>query len=234
MRLEETKGKWVYILYLFITTLILGYGFIGATQPIKDILNFYLLWLFVPSVFVFVVDFVTKRGDMEEIDTVTWEDPHIKFLDNKNMIIAGVLISAILGWQIISQGVGLVGVPEFNIFEGAIGNALLSGLIGLYENLAFFGIIYPSVRKIISKYLDSKMLGIAVALIIASGSFMGYHAWRYGMNEAALYSVLFFAVINVVFVQVSNSLLWSDMLHFTNNFIVSLGYAAQVVVMLIL
>jgi len=216
-----------------IVTPIIGYGWLGATQQIRDIINFYILFLFIPSVVVFLIDFFTKK-EMEEIDTVTWEEPHTKFLSMRNLVIFGIFISAIIGWQIISQGVGLVGAPEFNIFEGKIGNALLSGLIGFYENIFFFGVLFPTSRKIISKYFGSLAIGIIVALLITSGAFMGYHAWRYGMNEVAMYSVLFFAVINVIFIQITNSLLWSDMLHFTNNFIIGLGFAKQVVVMLIL
>lgn len=231
---EFNRHKWVYILYLFLTTLLLAYGWIGASPQIKETLDFYLLWLFVPSVMVFLIDLFTKGDQIEEIDTVTWEEPHHSFLSGKTMFIIGLGISAVLGWQIISQGVGLVGVPELGIFDSTLGNAILSGLIGIYENLAFFGVLFPVFRKILSKYTGSLLLGIIIAGVITSAGFMGYHSWRYGMNEVALYSVLFFAVINVAFVQTSNSLLWSDMLHFTNNAIVTLGYAANVVVMLIL
>lgn len=234
MSSEFTRYKWVYILYLFIATLICGYGWIGASPQVKDTLNFYLLWLFVPSMFVVIIDLFTKGDKLEEIDTVTWEEPHHSFLSGKMMIIIGVVISAVLGWQIISQGVGLVGVPSLSIFDNQLGNAILSSMIGLYENLAFFGIIFISLRKVLSKYTGSLLLGIMIAGAITSSSFMFYHSWRYGFNELAMYSVLFFAVINVAFVQISNSLLWSDMLHGVNNFIVTLGYAANIVVMLIL
>lgn len=212
---------------------VVGYGWLGASETVQNTIEFYFMWLLFPATVIFIIDFVTKK-EMEEIDTVTWEEPHIDFLSIKNMFILGIIISAVIGWQIVSQGIGLVGCPEFNIFSGKLGNSLLSGLIGFFENFLFFGSLYPTTRKIFSKHFGSLAIGIIVALLITSGAFMGYHAWRYGMNEVAMYSVLFFAVINIAFVQVSNSLLWSDMLHFTNNFIVTLGYAKQVVVMLIL
>lgn len=235
MQLESNHYKWIYIVYMFLIVVpILGFGWIGSTDAIKNVLNFYLLWLLFPATVIFILDFVTKGHDLEEIDTVTWEEPHFDFLSPKIMFLIGLTISAVIGWQIVSQGVGLVGVPKLSIFSGELGNALLAGLIGLIENFMFFGSIYPSTRKIVSKYSGSLLVGIIVASLITVGAFTGYHMWRYGMDESALVSVLFFAALNVAFIQVSNSLLWSDMLHFTNNFLVALGWARNIVVALIL
>lgn len=225
---EFTKEKQFYIIFMAVLLGIMGFGYIGATESIKTVLQIYLFILAPTFLFIFVIDLFTDK-EFQYIDTVTIDKPFLGFINLPINIVLGILVTVFIGYSIVQSGVGLVSAPQFQIFNGVYGNSLLSGLVGIIENWVFFGFVFPTARKIFEIPLQSTIPAVFLALIITIGIFTGYHFWVYGLNQAALMSVAIFTIINVASVFLTGSLIISDMIHFTNNVIVTSGYAKQIV-----
>ena len=232
---EWTSHKALWIFYFFLIIVALSYGYIGASSGQKEGIVFYVALLGLPGMVIVFFDWAS--GDkLEEIDTITIEEPHdsLGWLSPKYQIVVGILLAGLIFWKIAVTGSAFVDAPKWSMFDSPVGNAIFSGLIGTIENLTFFGIIFPTVASIIGKHSGSEVLGLVVAVMIATAVFVGYHNWRYGFSETALLSVAIFALINVFVIYTTQSIIISDLIHFGNNFAVGLGLATKIALAVIL
>lgn len=222
-------NKGIYLLYILLIYGILFFGVLGAGQPARDVIYFYIIFGVVMGTMPYVIDNLTKeRSSIEDLDTVGIEEPPAEWLSVKTQIIIAAIATVVLGVRIAQSQSALVSAPVLGIFDSVIGNALLSGLAGVVENHVFFGFMFPTFYAFTMNRTDSAAVALPVGMAAAIGTFMAYHAWRYGFSEAALVSVAFFAAINVASVFLTRSMIISDALHFSNNLLLGLGVAKRV------
>lgn len=227
---EFSREKAFWLFYFFLIILALSYGYIGAHEAQKSSIVFYVALLGIPGMIMVFFDWATKGSELEEIDTMTIEEPHsgMDWLSPKLQIILGIIAAVFIFYKIAVTGSAFVDAPKWSIFETPLGNAVYSGLIGVIENLNFFGILFPTLIAIFHKYSDSIALALILAMVLTAIGFVSYHNWRYGYSETALASVAVFAFINVIVVYGTQSLIISDAMHFGNNMAVSLGLAKRI------
>jgi len=220
--MEFYPYKTYYIFFMLAVFLILGYAWIGAPPAQRDMINFYMLYLAVPFLFIFFVDLFTEKK-FEEIQTITIDEPHegLEWLSPKLILMAGIVLGILVFWKIAVTGTAFVDTIRFGIFEGVWGNAVLSGLVGVVENWIFFGTLFPTTLSFTERKTGSIALAFIIALAITTATFTYYHNFRYGHSETAMLSVAFFSVINCFAVYVTQSLVISDAIHFFNNVAVS-------------
>jgi len=164
----------------------------------------------------------------EIVDTTTLEEPRADWLGPKQQIIIGVLLGILVFYKIYTTGAAFIDAPKWSIFDSPVGNALFSGIIGPVENLTFFGIIFSTVLAVCRERTGNEYLSFIVALTVATAIFAGYHTFRYSSSESAMLSVIIFGALNCVLVYTTRSLIISDMIHFTNNFLIGMGLATRV------
>ena len=164
----------------------------------------------------------------EIIETTTIDEPPVEWLGIKTQILIGLLLAGLVFWKITTTGAAFVDAPKWSIFDSPVTNAIFSGLVGIVENLIFFAIIPPTAFAICMLYSENPWMSFMVMLVVGMSVFTTYHSWRYGYDEMALLSVASFAMINIVIVHFTKSIIISDIIHFTNNFALGAGYATRV------
>lgn len=219
-----TKAKGFYLLYIIAFFAILFYGLLGAAEPSKNVIWFYIAFTGLLGFLPLVIDNLAKnREKLDEIDTVAVEEPPSRFFSYKNQIIIAVAVCLIFVFRVSTTGTVWVQAPSLAIEQGAfdskIGNAFLAGFIGIGENLVFFGVIAATIYAFAFKRTSSGILATLAYFIGGIAVFVFYHTIRYGNNESALFAVGSFAFINLLSVYLTRSLMISDALHFTNNFV---------------
>ena len=220
---EVTKEKGIFFAFSIFVLLFLYYASIGASPHLLKVLHFYIGFTIFGLFFIFF-DMMTKQKELEYVDTVTIETTSP--LSPKMQLMLGLALSALLGWWIGATGQALVGANPFgavfNVFESPVGNAVISAVVGGFcESIVFFSVVYPSVHRILWKFLDSP-LATLLAILIGSGIFFVYHNFVYRYNEVALQSVFIFGLINCILVLLTRSIIPGIMIHATNNFLVVL------------
>ena len=239
--MEFYPQKSFYIIYIFAIIGLLSYGWLGAPANVQNLIIFYVIFLGLPSLLIFFIDLFTAKK-FEQIDTITMDNPEDGSLDEitgitlppQNQLIAGIILAGLLALQIMRTGFGIVSAPQFTVFEGNFGNSLLSGSVGIIENLFFFGVIYAILRANIINITGNRLAAFIIAMAIGTAIFVGYHTFRYASSEIALLSVALFAMLGITLVEFTNSLIIADILHFTNNFLITSGFAAGAVAVSIL
>jgi len=164
----------------------------------------------------------------EIIDTTTIEEPRVEWLGPKQQILTGLVLGILVFYKIYTTGAAFVDAPRWSIFDSVFGNSLFSGLIGPIENLTFFGIIFSTVLAVCRERTGNEYLSFIVALTVATAIFAGYHTFRYSSSESAMLSVIIFGALNCILVYVTRSLIISDIIHFTNNFLIGYGIGTSV------
>lgn len=219
---------------MFVLGMILVFSLINIEQE-KWRAEVYLFMLVFTSGFVFL-DFVLKRKEI--IDTITEENRQTRFWILKNVnykvmfIVFGVL-SVLYVYKIASTGLALIDSPVLDVvpFAGTpIWLAFLSGLVGIVENYLFFGSVLPLINTNVSGNYDEnskntlrKIIAAPIAIISTALIFAAYHWAVYGIsNWVAFTSVITFGVIFGIVTLMFRSLVPSDLLHFSNNFGVTL------------
>lgn len=228
-------GKVLYIVFTFLVIVFLGFAFIGANASQQLELIFYIMFLGVPALGVFITvwivqTFLEKDPEDLPVDTATIEDPpeQLEWLSPKIQLIIGGIISLVLIGKIIVTGSAFVAAPRFAIFASTGGNALVSGLVGIIEDMAFFGVIAASSRAFVRNITGSELLAFAIGLMVSVSVFTGYHFWRYGAVESDLASVAFFALLSVTASYLTRSLIISNLMHATNNAAVTFLFIQRV------
>jgi membrane protease YdiL (CAAX protease family) len=217
---EITSSKIYMIIFYLLVFTFLFFASIGAPQEQKSVIYYYILFGGFVGLFPLIIDtFVTRKE--EPLDTVSIEEPPIPLLSVRNQIILGLLLSLVVGWRIATTGQAFVQGERFSVFEGALGNSILSGILGgVIESMIFFQFLYPTFYSIVFDRTGSAFLSVLVSTVLITAVFTGFHVWRFRYNESALMSVALFSLINCVFVLITRSVILNIMIHFTNNFLV--------------
>lgn len=133
----------------------------------------------------------------------------------KNFLIA-IILGTIFGFLITGQGFSILGAPtaltatpfglveEFNFLYTVV-------LAAVGETVFFQGFLYPTF----SKLFGSPLAG----LLIANGSFAGYHLIVYGLDPLLVFGAFLFGVIANLGSNYLNSLGFGIAAHFVNNFV---------------
>ena len=222
---EITKEKGLFFASMLFIMFFFIWSSLGATVATKNILYFYIILQLV-SLFFIAFDMLTKKEALETIDTVTIESESP--IDIKYQILTGAALSAIIGFFIATTGQAFVNAypfgVSFNIWEGTVGSAMLSGLVGgVVESLFFFSLLTPTIYSITHKFTDSVAISIIVAMLLGSFLFFASHIFIYKYSETSLLTVFFFGLVfNAIPVIFLRSIIPSMMVHFTNNFLVVL------------
>jgi len=194
--------------------------------------------MFLMSFGFVIADWIIKKGNITEfeyIDSVT-EEPDEKrpiFLKNipyKYIFIIGLLFFGMTYWQTSTYKQSIVSAPIFQAFPFAtdpVFLSLMSGIVGLIENLFFFGWMFPTVYANLSKF--GEYVSFPSSVMIVALVFMFYHWGVYGFADVvASTSVLMFGISNCILVYLFRSLTISNFWHFGNNFWISLSKLIQI------
>jgi len=182
----------------------------------------YTGFLFIGLV-MFALDRIIKRR--EYIDTIFEEGQERRpFIFNristKAMVIFFVLFSIIFFFSMWKTGFAIVGSPTFDVVpfgDNKIWAAILSGLVGIAENLVFFGWLFPSLVAIFSSRIS--IFGVPVGIALTTGAFTAYHFLVYGpSNVVGTTAVIIGGLIFCTLAYVFRSQTPNDLIHFTNNF----------------
>jgi len=230
--MEYNPSKIFWFAYFFLSIIAMGWGYIGAEPAQRMSILFYEGILALPGLVIVLFDWATpdRPTAFQEIDTITIEEPHegLKWFGLNQQLILGVILAGLVFWKIAVTSVAFVDAPIWGIFDSPLGNAAYSALVGLRENLAFFGVIMPVGIAISSRYTGEKLIAIGLGFLIATSAFTIYHTWRYGYDELAMRSVTVFGLIGCITTFGSNSLIIIDLIHASNNLAIALGYSKRI------
>ena len=179
---------------------------------------------------------MSKIEEFEIVDTTTIEEPReeLEWLGPRLQIVIGIALGILIFYKIAVTGSAFVDAPKWTIFDSPIGNAIYSGLVGVIENLVFFGILFSTALAVCLHYTDNPYLSFLIALVLTTFVFVQYHSWRYGFSETALLSVSVFSILNCIIIYTTKSIIISDIIHFTNNFAIGMGLATRIALAVIL
>lgn len=210
---EENKYKIYYFLWILAIFVYIGWAWIGVKTSAKLMVSYYA-WLGLFAVAFILFDNLTK-GTWGWLDTVTLEKTPI---NPKWILLGSIVLSVILGARILVTQSAFIPYPKFQIFDYAFPNALLSGAVGVIENLMFFSLLLPTFFVILnSRFFKNFLLSGIASILGISILFMVYHIFVYGANEPAMLSTFLFAMINGILVVTLRTTMVCDALHFTNN-----------------
>lgn len=224
------KPKSLFIAYVVMIFVIMLIASVGATQEVRMQIYFYLIFAGILFGLPYIVDMFSSDSDY--IDTVTWEEPPSVLQSYPVQIIAGALLAGITFWRGVTTKKAWINAPKFNVFKTPVGEGLLSGL-AIAENWFAFGFVFPTLYTNIENKLGddpiSQFLSFMIAAIATSTLFMlGHKLIVYRNDEVALLSTWLFGFANCIFTAIFRSMVVSDMLHFSNNFIVGAGIAQKI------
>lgn len=223
---EITKGKIVRVLIYSILGFILLFNLINIPTEFNRALIY--LFMFLMSTVLMIVDWFDKY---EILDTIT-EEPReqvFKLLRFKYryMFIIFFFASLVYSLRVASTGLALVDAPTFEVIQfgsNTFYRAFLSGIAGLFENFFFFGVILAIIRSNVSIRLHAPLpVASFVAVLTTAGVFVMYHSLVYGFtNIIATQSVFIFGFMFGALTVTFKSLVPADMLHFSNNFTITI------------
>ncbi len=218
---EYNKFKIYYFLFVILVVVFLAWSAIGVGYDIAKarMVNYYL-WLSLISIAFILFDNLTKK-EFEEIDTVTIEKTpiHPKFL-----FLIGLVISIFMAFRIESTKTAFVPIPQFQLFDYRLPNAILSGVAGIVEDMFFFAFLLPTIFAFLNKRVfNNSIISAFLSILIIAFTFMLFHIFVYGLaNQPAFFASFIFGLISSSLVVLTKSIIISHFLHFTNNFVASL------------
>lgn len=221
-----TRGKALYFLFSFFLFAFLA--FTTANSPENRGTALFYALLGIGSLTFVIFDFISKKKDLEFIDSVTYEPADtrpffFKKVPNYLFVIMAIALVFFLASRISLTQSSFVGSPTFAalpFFASLEFSALLSGIAGLAENAFFFALMFPTLVAIMSRFFKFPLIvNVVVGVMFLSFIFTGYHFFVYGLtNIPATAAVWAFAFINGWLVYAFRNLFLSDVFHFSNNF----------------
>ena len=223
--LGKAIGLVIYIFLIFFLTFLVA----NADASVKATADFYFkLGMF--GILLVIADIAIKRiairgrTDVDVPDTITHEfkSPIFGSFPRwvKILVIGGSLIAGGLYAMSVSNQniVALISSPSFQAVQlGQTGEAILSGIAGIQEDLFFWGGMAGVLFSIFILIFKSKWIPLAIIFFLVPTIFMFYHIGRYGENATALNSVLFFGFIAMGVTLITGSLITAHAIHFANN-----------------
>lgn len=228
---RSSYEKW-FILFDFCVYGILFFASLGivATTSVYQI-YFYILFGLVLATVPSIFTFLNRDSEKIPIDTVDLEEEDSQIaspLANWRVQVGiGIVLSALIGWQIVSSQTIFVQYPTFAIqipFLGSSGAAIFNALIsaiaaGWVETRVFWSFVMPTSYNVIMRKSDSIIMALIGSIVLTTGFFGIYHLFVYVNSAVALQSVLVFGLINCMLVLFLRSVLSNALIHGTNNFI---------------
>jgi len=216
---EYYPPKTFYIVFMFLITAFMFWGTISTPdQGVRNAMFFYIGFGTVLGIIPVIFDNLTLKT-FPRFDTVTIEKPMTPFLNLKIVFLFSIVLGGLLVSKILVTQQAFVPYPEFNFFQSSFGNAIMSGVYGFCENWFFFSFLFPTFYAIIAGGLKNRVIGFLSATVIVSFIFMSFHFVVYQAREDALLSTLVFAVVCITLTGFFRTIIPSDVLHFTNNFV---------------
>ena len=221
-----TPAKTLYLLLVLFNIIILSWFMFN--QPAEQAKAMKYLIFSLISLIVWTMDFVISKdkSNLGIINFVTIEKETI--IGKLPALIKGmstafiVVFSVAIFFFITATRQSIVGSPGFQIIElGQAGKAIITFAIINSENLFFFGFLAPTLFGLFNFIFrgNGGIIALGMASILAPVIFMLYHILAYGFNDMISMMVVFsFGFINVVWLLFMRNLLFSDAVHFSNNF----------------
>lgn len=233
---EVTKEKGIFLGFCLLLGIIMIDACIGAPLNTQMVMYFYIMLLTFSCVWI-VLDIKMPDRDLDYIDTVTIEDESP--IPLKYQLVAGVVISLIMGFFMATSGQSFLKALPFGITFGSnwatpAGSGTIAAVVGMVEVLFFFCVVYPSLHSTIFKSTDSTILAIVLALFGISLGFMAFHFIAYGYSQQSLLTIFIFGLVfQAVPILLTRSAILSLFLHASNNFFVTIFVLSQIVILLI-
>lgn len=221
MEKEYNKGKALYLIFIFFVYVIVLWAMIDGLRnnlPITGSITYYIMLSTILGLAPIGIDIITPGKYFAEIATTTFEEPRHKLLGGKMQIGIAIVLMFVLGWQILVTNTAFIPYPSFQIFEGKIAGAVMSGLFGVMEDWVFFGFLFTTILGLLESKLG-KGIALVPAIIVIGVLFMGYHVFVYSASQHALIAVFMFAVLSSSMTYFFRSLIVSNALHGVNNFV---------------
>ena len=226
---KSSYGKY-FILFDFIVYGILFFASLGivATTSVYQI-YFYIFFGLVLATVPTIYTFLNRDREKIPIDTVDLEEEDsqiVSYLASwRVQVIIGIILSILIGWQIISNQGIFVQYPTFAIqvpFLSGTSALVFSSIIaaiasGYIESRVFFSFIFPTAYNIINKKSEIVILSLLGSIVLTVGFFTAYHLFVYSTSIVSLQSVAVFALINCILVIFLRSVVSNIGIHFTNN-----------------
>lgn len=213
---EEYKYKIYYFLFIIFIFLFLFWSWIGKSSA-REMIQFYILFGLFALFFILFDNLTFKKFDF--IDSVTIEQPKIKFLSPKACFVISIIFSILLSLNIFFTKQAWVNYPKFQLFDSKFLNAVLSGVCGIVENLVFFSFLLPTTYAIMMKKTESVIYSSLISLAFVCLTFSLFHIFVYGTQPTALFSTVVFSSICSLTVLATRNMMIADALHFSNNLI---------------
>lgn len=233
-----TKAKAYYLLLIFVLSFILLFSLANIPQEASRA-NFYLTMVSLCFIAV-LIDWGLKTAKLNIIDVVTEEPREIAPISKVNklfgsypaMFFLGLVITIYFIFNISATSQSIVAAPSFQaipieILENPIYKGFMSGIVGILENLFFFGVFFGTAYAILQRgvkfffKIENKWIALVLAVILTSLFFTGFHWFVYGTaNLLALQSTFVFGALNCILKYIFRSEVIGSMWHFGNNFAV--------------
>lgn len=229
---DFVDGKDVYQLMLWSISFLVISALGSAISDFKGLAAVYTD--LATSALVFVIlglvlggTFLTKK--MLNFNAFIWEKGLIKGITlRQNILIA--LALGIFIFFFSSNTQFRIEAPLFQILEvTGVNSAIVSGLIGIIENLFFFGVVWPLmffvIRWMIFKFGggDDPLTALLSSGFLTPFIFLLYHNSVYGVDRVLTSAwVLFFGFVVVASIIAFGNFLIADSIHFFNNFGITL------------
>jgi hypothetical protein len=218
----DFSNKKYYFFWIIGIMLFLFWARIGTVaQQSRSMIDFYILFGFFGLIIMLADNLAGKR--LPFIDSVSVEKTPktLSFLTPKMSLVLALVFGIILSIRILQTQTAWIAYPSFSLLtESKYFSATLSGLVGVLENVVFFGCIFPIIYKNLVTNRN-KISAFLISTAVTSFIFMIFHIFTYSNSVNALAATAFFALINCSLVAVTRNLIFSDSLHFFNNFISS-------------
>lgn len=219
---EDFKPKVYYFVWIAFLFLYMFWAWIGNPSARQSSI-FYILLGFMALIFI-LFDNATKKT-FKQLDTVTIEEPRIKFLTPKISLIIAIIFGIIIGLGVSTTRQVWVQYPTFQIFGGFL-DAILSGVYGVVENLVFFSFLFATLYAILFDKTKNGFISLLLAMVFITLGFSFFHIFVYGTQIQVIFSTVIFSLMNCVFVYLFRNTLITDAFHFSNNVVGSLVSAS--------
>lgn len=216
---RESPDKKYYFFFAMAVMLFLFWARIGVASPeSRSMIDFYLLFGGFGLMFM-LADYIGGKS-LGFIDTVTIEKPMpmFSFLTTKTNLIIGSVFGILLSLIILQKQTAWISYPKFLIGTSQTFNSVLSGMAGIVENWVFFSILFVTLYN---NFDGNKISAFLKASAITSFIFMFFHIFVYSVSAQALFATASFAIINCLLVATTRTIIYSDFLHFFNNYTAS-------------
>lgn len=184
---------------------------------------------------IFAIEIIIRKGDNKYGNGIGFHSPEIKYFQGWSgmikLIFLSLIIFGILGLYTAYTHNTFTGIAtlkhQFTFFDNILFSA---ALVPAAENLGaafFFGFLVLFLRFFARKVNMSKEGFYVLFVLLAIVAFLTYgyvnHQLRYGFNEVALITVIFFWGLGGLLTAVSGSFIPFWIMHIINNLFYELG-----------